>query len=68
MDEEDTLDPVTQEALEKFVAGYRAGMIAAYKNAARHLFLAAREAPVPDEFRPGLRIFAKYFNKAAREL
>jgi len=64
----DALDPVTQEALKIYVKGYRSGMIAAYKSAARHLFLAAREAPVPDEFRPGLRIFAKYFNKAAREL
>lgn len=65
---DDTLDPHFQKALEHFVSGSRSGMILAYKNAARFLFRAAREAPIPCECKPALRMFAKELNRRAREL
>ena len=48
-----------QRALELFAAGFRDGMKQAYENAARLLYKVAREAPIPDDFRPGLRLLGR---------
>ena len=59
--------PNTDDLLRAFVAGYARGYCKALRHAARDLHAAAREAPATDDVREALRLFGKFFNKAAKD-
>ena len=54
------------DLLRAFIGGYARGYCKGLRCAAGELHAAAREAPVSDDVRKALRLFGKFFNKAAK--